>query len=1214
MKTIDPIRSGAVAALLLFVSSAFGQVQPVNESASGKNENNETIKGFSLELVDEGFWPSMEVEPDGRAHLIYFKNGHLLYATKTRNGAWHKKPLGMFTGCRENDVLIDKDGNVQIVLWTINDDVTPISRLYHGTLTKSGQWIIKIIATSLGFQGFHSLSLKADNKNELHLTYLNVTGTAEPGTIMEMHRKGTTWSKPAAFSSGYDCVDMAVDKGNNMQVSFYAIGTGFGYMKKNISGTWSDPENPEPGWKGAQLEGMETSIFTDEYNNPHISYAGQVNNDGREDIKYAWKSNDKWYTSMVDEGTFMSASNKIVIDPDGKAHLSYFHKRASGFVFDLRYATNITGKWIRQDVAKDIGAEYNVDNLDMGEDQDEYIHIVYSGTNSQHTKEVHYALQSKTDHFNIDPEILDFTAVKPGEEKNLAMKLINPLAKNIIVDQIELSDARISLDKTSFTISSLATETVNVTFRQTDALWKDNYLRIWYSSGLFIDVLVKATSWSPVLTVDPNPIQFGQVPLNNLVIKTVKLTNTGKTDLIISDINVKITGPFGQIIYTDFLLVGHNCTTLEPDETCEVQISYKPLTDKDQTSCLNITSNDPAASLKKITITGGTPYAQIACESNINFGYCPLTQSVTKKLTLKNVGSQVLAISGPTFYGTDNSQFSVVTPCTSILPGESCDMEIRMTPTRVADLTATMLITSNSRSSGNAYLTLTGSSLLRKLELSNTSIDFGEVRAGEQKSELLELRNTGSNSITISGIQLTGNDINDFGKDHQCTTIAAGALCSGNVLFTPLSEGDKSASLVVLSNDSNNPSQTVTIKGTALAYIPLEALISADHMVGAAPLEVKFQAAITGGKQPYSYLWDFDDLQSSTDASPGHTFTAPGSYNVMLQLTDNDNATLCITININVLASNVPSLAGQLWDETGSNEVLKSTVILYPAINITNTTQKSLNGVNSFLFTGLTAGSYTVQAVPDVIMYPDELPTYLGDKLTLFEATWVNVTGIVTGKDIRLVKKPSPPPGPGTIQGNIVSGSKKGLTITEKSGDIKGDPVQNTFVYLKRTSDGMLIGYDISGSDGSFSFPGLESGSYYFVADCQGKPMDAANGLLIISDARKNIEILATVKSDKITVVDIATGTEDVNIPNLKVYPVPAGDHLVIEIPEGTFKGKMIRLSIIDLSGRYVFVDNKFELTGSPVMLNISRLKGGIYLLQAGDKTISRRVKIVKMR
>jgi hypothetical protein len=104
------------------------------------------------------------------------------------------------------------------------------------------------------------------------------------------------------------------------------------------------------------------------------------------------------------------------------------------------------------------------------------------------------------------------------------------------------------------------------------------------------------------------------------------------------------------------------------------------------------------------------------------------------------------------------------------------------------------------------------------------------------------------------------------------------------------------------------------------------------------------------------------------------------------------------------------------------------------------------------------------------------------------------------------------------------------------------------------------------------------------------------------------------VGTDKITVKDLTTDINDAILNKLKVYPVPTGDHLTLEIPEGLFSGTKIRLRILDLSGKYVFIDENVELKGSPVILDINLLKGGIYLLEAADKNISRKVKIVKMR
>ena len=172
----------------------------------------------------------------------------------------------------------------------------------------------------------------------------------------------------------------------------------------------------------------------------------------------------------------------------------------------------------------------------------------------------------------------------------------------------------------------------------------------------------------------------------------------------------------------------------------------------------------------------------------------------------------------------------------------------------------------------------------------------------------------------------------------------------------------------------------------------------------------------------------------------------------------------------------------------------------------------------------------------------------------------------------------------------------------------------DVYVFIKSYADGKLKAFDISDENGSFSFDGLENGSYYFLADYMGKPMDAANTPLIISDARKDIEILATVGTDKITVKDLATGINDATPDKLKVYPVPAGDNITILIPEELFSGKSVRISLHDLYSRNVYINDKYYLSENPLTLDISFLSNGIYLLEISDQENCQRVKIIKMR
>ena len=62
---------------------------------------------------------------------------------------------------------------------------------------------------------------------------------------------------------------------------------------------------------------------------------------------------------------------------------------------------------------------------------------------------------------------------------------------------------------------------------------------------------------------------------------------------------------------------------------------------------------------------------------------------------------------------------------------------------------------------------------------------------------------------------------------------------------------------------------------------------------------VSFAPYVNGGTRPYTFAWDFGDGMTSTDASPSHQFTTPGSYSVSLTVKDAEN---------NELAKSVPDL------------------------------------------------------------------------------------------------------------------------------------------------------------------------------------------------------------------------------------------------------------------------------------------------------------------
>src|ERR671919_472051 len=113
-----------------------------------------------------------------------------------------------------------------------------------------------------------------------------------------------------------------------------------------------------------------------------------------------------------------------------------------------------------------------------------------------------------------------------------------------------------------------------------------------------------------------------------------------------------------------------------------------------------------------------------------------------------------------------------------------------------------------------------------------------------------------------------------------------------NVVLTITDENGEEA--------SDNLEITVDEPSPTIAE-PLTVGIISNSTEGVAPATFEFQANLTGGTEPYTYLWDFGDgSEESDEQTVLHTFEEAGIYNVTLTATDIDNQDAFDSIEITV--------------------------------------------------------------------------------------------------------------------------------------------------------------------------------------------------------------------------------------------------------------------------------------------------------------------------
>jgi FtsP/CotA-like multicopper oxidase with cupredoxin domain len=188
------------------------------------------------------------------------------------------------------------------------------------------------------------------------------------------------------------------------------------------------------------------------------------------------------------------------------------------------------------------------------------------------------------------------------------------------------------------------------------------------------------------------------------------------------------------------------------------------------------------------------------------------TRSAAQIVTLSNVGTTALAISGITW----SANFSDSNNCgTSLLPGRSCRINVVFAPTTTGVLTGTLTITDSDFTSPQV-VTLTGTGVQPAAALTPGSWSFGTIaRRTTSPSQTFTLSNNGTATLSITSIGLAGANPGQFIiTSRTCgNTLAAGATCNVSVAFAPTGRNAYSALLRVVDNAPTSP-QTATLTGT----------------------------------------------------------------------------------------------------------------------------------------------------------------------------------------------------------------------------------------------------------------------------------------------------------------------------------------------------------------------------------------------------------------
>ena len=341
---------------------------------------------------------------------------------------------------------------------------------------------------------------------------------------------------------------------------------------------------------------------------------------------------------------------------------------------------------------------------------------------------------------------------------------------------------------------------------------------------------------APAISLSSLSLSFGYTAVGTTSrADSVRLMDTGNAALSIKSITITgaDAGDFAQ---------SNNCgNSVAPRANCTISVTFTPSASGIRTGTLTITDNAAGGS-QALSLTGiGTAPLINLSPSALSFAARSVgTTSAAQIVNVRNVGQVVLNITALGITGADAGDFALTGSCGgSIAPEGGCTIGITFTPMASGSRTASVSITDNAGGSPQTVRLLgtglgsapgtsgtgtsgTGTSPTG-ISLAPSSVSFGsQPVATTSAAETITLSNGGNIALSISGLAIGGTNSGDFAEiANTCGgSLAAGSTCMIGVTFTPLSAGQRTATLSVTDNASSSP-QAASFTGTGMVDVIL---------------------------------------------------------------------------------------------------------------------------------------------------------------------------------------------------------------------------------------------------------------------------------------------------------------------------------------------------------------------------------------------------------
>lgn len=409
-----------------------------------------------------------------------------------------------------------------------------------------------------------------------------------------------------------------------------------------------------------------------------------------------------------------------------------------------------------------------------------------------------------------NPASVNFGNVALGGSATQNITITNTGTAGVQISGVAISGAGMSGSgiTTPLFLNPSATATVAVRFAPTTAGSVTGSLTIASNAtGSPMTIPLTGTGGQAGLSISPASFAYGSVTDGQTKSQSFTLSNTGNAPLTISQLAVSGTGFSINGLTTPATVAVGGSTTFNA--------VFAPTTAGNLAGTVTVTSNAPnSPATIALSGTGVAATGSLTFSTNtVSFGNVNTGSSAAQNVTITNTSNASVQISQVAVSGAGFTATGIVTPLT-LNPTAAATLSVKFAPTFAGGVAGSVTVTSNGAGSPQ-IISVSGTGIQAALGIAPASFAYGSVTDGQTKSQSFTLTNTGTASLTISQIAVSGAGYSVNGLATP-TTLAAGANATFNAVFAPTTAGSLAGTVTITSNAAGSPA-TISLSGTGVA-------------------------------------------------------------------------------------------------------------------------------------------------------------------------------------------------------------------------------------------------------------------------------------------------------------------------------------------------------------------------------------------------------------